>query len=85
MRLGEKGDDNLVDALAGGRIDQLAKVRPVSFQFGGMPQAQHGPYDGTRLRTGKTDNTYAASSGRCGNGDDGIVEIHRFILRNLTA
>ncbi len=43
-------------------------------------QAEHGLGDSSGICTGETDYAYAAAAGRSGDGDDGVVEIHRNIL-----
>jgi hypothetical protein len=43
-------------------------------------QAQHGKRDAAGFGTGQANYADTAASGRRGNGDDGVVEIHISIL-----
>ena len=56
------------------RIDQFAEDRAAWFEF--MPQPQHGCGDRAGFRTGQAHHADAAASGRCGDGNDGVVEVH---------
>ena len=45
-----------------------------------MFQVQHGGGNLPRLRTRQPHHAYAAAAGGRGDGNDGIVQVHRFIL-----
>ena len=71
------------DFLAGGPpattwFDELSKNCSASFEL--MFQTQHGSSDGPGLGAGDADHSNAATTRRGGNGDDGVVEIHREIV-----
>ena len=77
--LGEVGDDDLVDAcLSCGGFDQIAGDGSTGFQR--LLETQHGRGNGARFRTGQADYADAAASGRGGDGDDGVIQIHTNIL-----
>jgi hypothetical protein len=68
-----------VSIFAGGgaratRFDQFTEHGSAGFQR--VLEAQHGLGNLACFGAGKTNNTNAAASGRSGNGDDGVVEIH---------
>jgi hypothetical protein len=43
-------------------------------------EAQHGERDAARLRTGEAHHANASASRRGGDGHNGIVQLHEFIL-----
>jgi hypothetical protein len=57
-----------------GGFYQIAAEGPVRLQF--TTQAEQGHGYGARFGTGQTNYTYAAATGRSGDGDYGVVEVH---------
>jgi len=55
-------------------VDQLAEDGSAMFEI--MLQVEHGPGYGSRFGTRQADYTDSAATGRSGDGDDGVVEIH---------
>ena len=80
MRLGEVGDDHLVEALARFRLDQHAEACPSGLELAPLIQPQHGRCDRCRLRSRKPHHAQAAASGRGSDGHDGIVKVHGLIV-----
>jgi hypothetical protein len=54
-------------------------------RFQVMFQAQHGQSNAARLRSREPDDSDAATTRRGGNGDDGVLEIHREIVAGTAA
>src|SRR5271157_4266402 len=80
VRLGEEGDDNLVEALAGRWLDQLTEVCMSRFEVVSMGQPQHGTSDAARLGAREAHYSNAAATKRSGDGNDGVVEMHGKIV-----
>src|SRR4029077_5904338 len=59
-------------------FDELSKNRPAGFEL--LLQAQHGNGNAAGLGAGNSHNPDAATTRRRGDGDDGVVEIHREIV-----
>src|SRR6202040_4206595 len=57
---------------------QLSQYRAPRFEV--VFQAQHGQSNAARFRSREPDDADAATTRRGGNGDDGVVEIHREIV-----
>lgn len=57
---------------------QLPENGPPSLEF--MLEPQHGQRNLFRLWAGQTHHADAAASGRRGDGNDGVVEVHEAIL-----
>jgi hypothetical protein len=86
MRLGEVSDYDFVDALTGFsalgvRLDQFSEHGASGLQI--MLEPQHGKYDGAGFGPGQAHNANAATPRWRGDGDDGVVEIHSRIVREL--
>jgi hypothetical protein len=69
--------------LAGGspattRFHQFSQHRAPRLKI--MLQAQHGQSNAARFWSSKTDDADAAATRRGGDGDDGVVEVHREIV-----
>jgi hypothetical protein len=78
MRLCEERDYGFVNAFASGGFNDLSKNRMASGEI--MFEPQHCAGDGTRVSASKTHHANAAASGRRGNGDDRIVQIHGLLM-----
>jgi hypothetical protein len=76
--LGKISGYNFVDALAASRVHQFAERGAAGSKL--MSQAQHRPGDGPGLGASEAYHANASAPGRGGNGDDGIVEVHRIVL-----
>ncbi len=76
VRLGEKGDDNFVDAIAGRGIDQFAEVSAIRLEFVACDSRSMGCAIAGRFSAGETHHADAAAAGRRGDGNDGVVEVH---------
>ena len=50
-----------------------------------MLQAQHGSSDGACLGTRNADYANPATAGRSGDGDDGVVQVHKEIVAGAVA
>ena len=80
VRLGEEGDDDFVDALACGGIDQFAEVRAAGLEL--VLRSAAWAARCSRFGTGETHHTDAAAARRRGDGDDGVVEVHQLIIHH---
>ncbi len=57
---------------------KFCQDRPPGFKL--VFQAQHRQGNGARLRTSKADDANPATTRRSGDGDDGVIQIHREIV-----
>jgi hypothetical protein len=74
--LGEEGDDNLVDAFAAGRLDQLTEMSVAGFEVMLVRQPQHGTGNSAGISPRYSHHANPAASRRRGDGDDGVVKMH---------
>lgn len=59
-------------------FNQLSEYRLSGFEI--VLQAKHRQHDYFRVGASEADHADATTAGRCGDGDDGIVEIHGEIV-----
>ena len=78
MWLGKESSNYFVDALTGRRIDQLAKMCAIGLER--MSQAQQRLSDSPSLISSQTYDSNPATAGRRRDGNDGVVEMHTYIL-----
>jgi hypothetical protein len=72
----EEGDDDLVDAFAARRINQLAQMSVPGFEIMLVRQSQHGTGNSARVSPRYSHHADAAAARRRGDGDDGVVKMH---------
>ena len=76
VRFGEEGDDDLVETLASGWLDQIADVHAPGFEVVSVGQPQHGTRNPARAGTRDAHHSNAAPSRRRSDGNDGVVYVH---------
>jgi hypothetical protein len=81
MRLREVRRDNLVDPIAGFRLDQLSEVRASSLKLLPAAKAQEPGGDSLRLGSRDTHHANASTTRWSRNSDDRVIQLHAAIVK----